>query len=98
MPRPLRILHITAAVDGAPWMIGMAREQRRRGHEVAVVLPSGNGSIGPALDAEGIPYHLAPCDVLAMGSHVARGRVILTLVRLLRRLRPDVVHSHIINS
>ncbi len=98
MPRPLRILHLTAAVDGAPWMIGMAREQRRRGHDVAVVIPSDKGSIGPALTAEGIPYHLAPCDVLGARGHFGRARVILTLVRLLRRLKPDVVHSHIINS
>jgi glycosyltransferase involved in cell wall biosynthesis len=98
MPRPLRILHLTAAVDGAPWMIGMAREQRRRGHDVAVVIPSDKGSIAPALSAEGIPYHLAPCDVLRAGGHFGRARVILTLVRLMRRLRPDVVHSHIINS
>jgi glycosyltransferase involved in cell wall biosynthesis len=98
MPRPLRILHLTAAVDGAPWMIGMAREQRRRGHDVAVVIPSDKGSIAPGLNAEGIPYHLAPCDVLGVGGHFGRARVILTLVRLLRRLKPDIVHSHIINS
>ncbi|HSY47955.1 MAG TPA: glycosyltransferase family 4 protein [Thermoanaerobaculia bacterium] len=98
MSRPLRIIHLTVAVDGAPWMIGMAREQRRRGHEVAVILPSRNGSIAPALEAEGIPYHLAPCDALGVGSHFERARVILTLVRLLRRLRPDVIHSHLINS
>jgi len=94
----MRIVHLTAAVDGAPWMIGMAREQRRLGHDVAVIIPSRNGSIAPALACEGIPYYLAPCDVVSASGHIARVRVIGKLVRLLRRLRPDVVHSHIINS
>jgi glycosyltransferase involved in cell wall biosynthesis len=94
----MRIVHLTAAVDGAPWMIGMAREQRRLGHDVAVIIPSRNGSIALALEREGIPYHLAPCDAVSASSNLARVRTIGTLVRLLRRLRPDVVHSHIINS
>ena len=98
MSRPLRIIHLTAAVDGAPWMIGMSREQRGLGHDVAVIIPSDKGSVARALEREGIPYHLAPCDLLAMPSHLGRARVILTLVRLLRRLRPDVVHSHILTS
>ena len=98
MSRPLRIIHLTAAINGAPWMIGMASEQRRLGHDVSVILPSRNGSIVPALEALGIPYHIAPCDVLGAGTSFRRAGVILTLVRLLRRLRPDVVHSHIISS
>lgn len=98
MSRPLRIIHLTAAISGAPWMIGMAREQCRLGHEVSVILPSATGSIVPALEALGIPHHIAPCDVLAVSSNVRRAGVILALVRLLRRLRPDVVHSHIISS
>jgi len=98
MPRPLRVIHLTAAVDGAPWMIGMAREQRRLGHDVSVIIPSRDGSVARALEAEGIPYHVAPCDMLSRSSYVARTRVIVALVRLLRRLRPDVIHSHIINS
>ena len=81
MSRPLRILHLTAAVDGAPWMIGMAREQRRLGHDVAVVIPSDKGSIAPALNAEGIPYHLAPCDVLGARGNFGRGRVKLQIGR-----------------
>lgn len=72
----------------------MAREQRRLGHEVAVIIPSRDGSIAPALEREGIPYHLAPCDVLSTRSM----RMIAKLVRLLRKLKPDVIHSHLINS
>src|SRR6185369_5889291 len=98
MPRPLRVIHLTAAVDGAPWMIGMAREQRRLGHDVSVIIPSRDGSVARALEAEGIPYHVAPCDMLSRSSYAGRTRVIVALVRLLRRLRPDVIHSHIINT
>ncbi|MEA2163541.1 MAG: hypothetical protein QOK37_1668 [Thermoanaerobaculia bacterium] len=98
MSRPLRIIHLTAAINGAPWMIGMAREQRRLGHDVSVILPSRSGSIAEALEALAIPYHIAPCDVLDVRSNFRRAAVILTLVRRLRRLRPDVVHSHLISS
>src|SRR6185369_15951370 len=44
------------------------------------------------------PYHLAAFDVLGANGNVKRVRLIAKLVRLFRRLRPDVVHSHIINS
>lgn len=79
-------------------MIDMAREQRRRGHDVSVIIPSRDGSIAPALERDGIPYHLAACDVLGANGNFKRVRLIAKLVRLFRRLRPDVVHSHIINS
>src|SRR5207244_2826037 len=49
--RPLRILHVTATSIGAPWMVALAREQKRLGHDVAVIIPSLNGTIGPALAA-----------------------------------------------
>ncbi len=94
----MRIIHLTATANGAPWMIDMAREQRRRGHEVAVIIPSASGTIAPALERQGIRYYLAQCDVLSAPGTIARVRVIASLVRLLRRLKPDVLHSHLIGS
>src|SRR5229473_1207851 len=61
--RPLRIVHIVATPIGAPWMIALAREQKRLGHDVAAIIPSLDGTIAPALAADGIPCHAAALDV-----------------------------------
>jgi len=96
--RPLRIVHIVATPVGAPWMVDIARAQQRLGHEVAAVLPSLGGTIAPQLAASGIPCHATPLDILSIPGVLGRARAILALVRLLRTLRPDVVHSHILPS
>ena len=53
----------------------------------------------PSLRRDGIATYAAPVDgVLYASSHLARVRSLIRIVRLLRRLRPDVVHSHIFAS
>jgi glycosyltransferase involved in cell wall biosynthesis len=95
----MKIVHIAATPNGAPWMIALAREQKALGHEVAVVIPSLDGNIAPELGRANIPTYAAPVDgVLYASSHLARVRSLIRIVRLLRRLRPDVVHSHIFAS
>ncbi|HVE72399.1 MAG TPA: glycosyltransferase family 4 protein [Thermoanaerobaculia bacterium] len=84
----MKILHVVATAEGAPWMVALAREQQRLGHEVAAVIPSLDGGLARDLARAGIAAHAAPVDV----------RALLRLVALLRRLRPDVVHSHIFPS
>jgi glycosyltransferase involved in cell wall biosynthesis len=92
----MKIVHIASTPNGAPWMIAIAREQKLRGHEVAVILPSLDGSIASELGRVGITTYSAPVDgILYAPSHFARLRSLFRIVRLLRRLRPDVVHSHI---
>src|SRR2546430_16269890 len=95
--RPLRIIHVTGTATGAPWMIAMAEEQKRLGHDVAVITPSRDGTIAPELARRGIPVHLAKLDFLSLPP-LPRLRAIIALVRLLRKLRPDVVHSHLLPS
>lgn len=96
--RPLRIVHVTATASGAPWMIALAREQKKLGHDVEAIIPRLDGTIAPALARDGIRCHAAALDVLGGPGALCRVRTIVQLVRLLRRLRPDVVHSHIITS
>ena len=80
-------------------MIAMMREQKRLGHDVAAIIPGRDGGIGAQLDALGIPCHVADVDVVfAQPALTQKIVTLLRLARLLRRLRPDVVHSHIINS
>lgn len=96
---PLKIIHIAATPIGAPWMIALMHEQKRVGHDVAAILPSCDGSIGVRLAALGIPCYAADVDVLFARPFLFQKVVtLLRLARLLRRLRPDVVHSHIVNS
>jgi glycosyltransferase involved in cell wall biosynthesis len=95
----LKIVHVAATATGAPWMIALMREQKRLGHDVAAIIPGRDGGIGAQLDALGIPCHVAGVDIV-FASRALMQKIItlLRLARLLRRLRPDVVHSHIVNS
>lgn len=98
-PQPLKIVHVAATATGAPWMIALMREQKRLGHDVAAIIPARDGGIGAQLDALGIPCYVAGVDVLfALPAITRKIATLLRLAGLLRRLRPDVVHSHIINS
>jgi len=80
-------------------MIALMREQKRLGHDVAAIIPGHDGGIGAQLDALGIPCHVAGVDVVfALPALTRKIATLLRLARLLRQLRPDVVHSHIVNS
>mgnify|MGYP001791285755 CR=1 FL=1 len=95
----MKILHVVSTPNGAPWMIALAREQKKLGHDVAVVIPSLDGNIAPEVRSAEIALYAAPVDgILYAPSHVARLRSLIRIVRLLRELRPDVVHSHIFAS
>jgi glycosyltransferase involved in cell wall biosynthesis len=95
----MKIVHIASTPNGAPWMIALAREQKALGHDVAVVIPSLDGTIAFELRRMDIPAYAAPVDgVLYAPSNLERVRSLIRIVRLLRKLRPDVVHSHIFAS
>ena len=94
----MKIVHVVPTPTGAPWMIALAREQKKLGHDVAVLVPSLDGDIAPALARHGIPAYAAPVNLLGPEGRVRKLLDLLALVRLLRRLRPDVVHSHIFGS
>ncbi|HEX9162549.1 MAG TPA: glycosyltransferase family 4 protein [Thermoanaerobaculia bacterium] len=96
--RPLRIIHVIGTANGGPWLVALAAAQARLGHDVAVILPSLDGTLGPALSRHGIVCHTATLDILSARGSIARLRIVVRLVRLLRRLRPDVVHSHLLPS
>jgi glycosyltransferase involved in cell wall biosynthesis len=90
--RPLRVVHMVATKDGAPWVIAFLRAQQRLGHDVAAIIPSLDGTIAPILARDGIPCHAAPMYLTSAPRTIP---MIWRLVRLMRRLRPDVIHSHI---
>ncbi len=94
----LKIVHITCTPLGAPWMVALMREQQKRGHDVAAILPSLDGDLAAALAVTGIPSYAAPTRVLSLRGAAGKARGVFTLAALLRRLRPDVVHSHILEG
>ena len=95
---PLHIVHIAATANGAAWMHQQLRELQQRGHRVEAVIAGRDGSLYPRLVADGIPVHVLDLDILSSRNAVAAGRMLMALVRLLRRLRPDVVHYHLFPS
>src|SRR5947207_7948066 len=95
----LKIVHVAGTASGAPWMVALMRAQKRLGHDVGAIIPARDGGIGAQLDALVIPFHVAGVDVVfALPTITQKIATLLRLARLLRRLRPDVVHSHIVNS
>lgn len=93
--RPLRVVHVAGTAYGAPWMIAMLRELKALGHDVTAVIASGPGTVAPSLDGLGIPWIAADLDLFTARSPLHAFRKTWSLVRLLRRLKPDVVHSHL---
>src|SRR5204862_3369616 len=76
----IRIVHVLGTPVGAPWLINLAREQRRLGHDVHVVLPSLDGTIAPALAEAGVTCHVAALDILSMPGNLDRMRAVAALV------------------
>ena len=86
-----RLVHIATVPDSLVFLRGQAAYMRSRGIETTVIT-----SPGPALDAfaasEGVEAFAVPMQraITPRADAVALAR----LVRLLRRIRPDLVHSH----
>src|SRR4051812_9654000 len=97
--RPLRILHaLRSPVSGTfRHIMDLANGQADRGHEVGIIADSltGGGRAGPAPQNNGprlklgvhrfaIPRHPSPTHILTW----------VHFVRLIRTLKPDVLHGH----
>jgi glycosyltransferase involved in cell wall biosynthesis len=95
---PLRIVHLAGTPNGAPWLIGILKEQKRRGHDVRAVIASRDGTIAPALEREGIPFETMYLGLSERGSSIDAGRRIFVVARYLRSLRADVVMYHLFPS
>ncbi|HEY2323525.1 MAG TPA: glycosyltransferase [Thermoanaerobaculia bacterium] len=94
----LRIVHLAGTPNGAPWLIGILKEQKRRGHDVRAVIASSDGTIAPALEREGIPYDTMYLGLSDRGSSIDAGKRVFAVARYLRELRADVVMYHLFPS
>jgi len=57
--------------------------------EVQLICTRRAGLMAPRLEAAGVPVHVCRCH-----SRIPMALAVLPLTRLLRRLRPDIVHAH----
>ena len=92
---PRRIVHLLATAHGAPWLISLAREQRRRGDHVHVILTDVDGQVGTRLTEAGIEFSAA--RMAFPGRHAVLPQV-RQLADRLRALKPDVVVSHLFGA
>jgi glycosyltransferase involved in cell wall biosynthesis len=86
-----RLVHVTTTAETLKFLTGQAAVLRARGVDVHAV-----SSPGPLLDAFGRD-EAVPCTAVAMARRPAPLRDLVALarlVRVLRRVRPDVVDAH----
>jgi glycosyltransferase involved in cell wall biosynthesis len=95
----MRVVHAIARLNvggAALQVLELASRQRRRGHDVVVVhgtVPSGEESMADVADRLGVPHRFLP----QLRRELSPGRdlaAILELRRLLRELRPEILHTH----
>ncbi len=97
--RKLRVCHIAATTDGATWMVEQLCHLRdRKGYEVTAIISAGSGTLAGKLAKQQIPFHVFDFEFPSgKGWHSLLARV-MSLSRLLRRERFDVVQTHLFAS
>lgn len=93
----MRIVVVIKTSVGGLWLMPHLEEMRKRGHEVAVVLPTGPGRLAEALHQGRFDVRPTTFDFRFRPS-IGTLRGIVTLRRQLARLAPDVVHYHLYAS
>jgi glycosyltransferase involved in cell wall biosynthesis len=93
VPTPLRVLHVCESTGGGTQVfIGeLARDQRARGHEVALAGPS---AAPLAAELAGFGARHIPWEAIAQPKPPAVAREVAALRRIVDDYDPDVVHLH----
>src|SRR5215213_4992518 len=98
-PVRLKVCHVVATTDGAPWMFEQLRELRDQyGFEVTAVVSGERGSLVDKLDAEGIPHFASNFEFATLRGMMRMPLAIFKMARFFRRQRFDVVQTHIFIS
>jgi glycosyltransferase involved in cell wall biosynthesis len=94
-----RVCHIAATTEGAVWVFEQLRDLRdRHGYDVSAILSGENGGLVDKFRAAGIPIHAANFDFTSSADLLSLPRKVVTLLRLLRRERFDIIQTHLFHS
>jgi glycosyltransferase involved in cell wall biosynthesis len=93
---PLRILQVAGTPFGGDWFCHQVSGLARLGHQVSAVVPA-DGPLADKLRSADIPVYLIPMG-LTRRLHRLPGMAAAKwqLLRLIRELRPDVIHAHLV--
>src|SRR4029078_10152969 len=95
----LKVCYVVATTEGAIWASEQLQELRdRHGYEVAAILNGDRGSLVDRLRSAGIPIHVCEFDFTSSTDLFGLPRKVMTLVRLLRCEKFDVVQTHLFHS
>jgi glycosyltransferase involved in cell wall biosynthesis len=94
--RPPRVLHLVKTSTGATWALRQMRELVTSGCEVHVALPDGEGLAARYREA-GVTVHVASTDLPLRRPSLLLPRL-RGLRRLVRRVAPDLIHSHFVGT
>ncbi|WP_265562413.1 glycosyltransferase family 4 protein [Sphingomicrobium arenosum] len=89
----MKVLQLIKTTRGATWALRQVRELVKLGHDIHVALPDEDGHAQAYRDV-GASVHVLPVDVAHDRNPLNMVRRALGLRRLVKRLRPDIVHSH----
>jgi glycosyltransferase involved in cell wall biosynthesis len=91
---PIRVCHVIATTNSVIWPVNqLTRLRDQYGYEVAAILNQPAGPLVDRLRAADIACHAADFDFMALPNPLALLTKTLTLARILRRERFDVVHT-----
>jgi glycosyltransferase involved in cell wall biosynthesis len=97
--RPAKVCHIAATTEGAAWVFEQLRDLRdRHGYEVAAILNGDKGALVDKFRAAGIPIYSTDFDFTSNADLMSLPRKVLSLARLLRRERFDIIQTHLFHS
>ncbi len=94
----LRVVHVAATASGAHWMFEILCRLRELGYDVVAVISKGAGDLAPKLESAGISYYSCDLTVGSPWDLLGLSRKVFALARLLRTIKPDIVHYHLFTS
>ncbi len=95
--RKLRIVHIFGHGYGGKFVLNQVAALREKGHIVTVICPE-EGPLPSQLRSLGIPVEIVPFGGYRLADIPRVVKATLQLASLLRHIKPDVVHYHLIKA
>jgi len=92
----MRVLHLIKTTAGAAWAVKLLREQVELGVEVHVILPDESGNT-ELYKKNGCNVHILNAELSVTRPWVNLKRII-NLRAIIKKINPDIVHSHFVST